>query len=94
VIPDPEDEWPLKKQRKPVTAIKIWVRNSCDRFGLYSDCNFKALKDELSDYTFLRDVAEMSGYQPQFFDTIKCHLTDTVSQQQLTFQYDEHHSVK
>jgi len=94
VIPDPEDERPPKKQRKPVTATKIWVGNSCSIFELFSDCDFKALKDELSDYTFLRSVAEMSGYEPQSFDTIECQLADTVSRQQLTFQYDGCRSAK
>ena len=84
MIPDTEDERSPKK-RKPITATKIWVRNSCGRFELYSDCDFETLKDHLSDYTFLRDVAEMSCYESQSFDTIECHLANTIPRRQLTF---------
>ncbi len=94
MILDLEDKRPPKKQRQPVTATKIWVRDSHGRFEVYSDCALKELKDKLSDYTFLQHVAEMSGYQPQSFDTIECHLADTVPQRQFTFQYDGHRSAK
>lgn len=77
-----------------VTATKIWVCNSRHSFELYSDCDFEALKDELLDYTFLRDVAEMFGHQSQSFDTIECHLADTVPRRQFTFQYDGCRSAK
>lgn len=92
MIPDTEDERPPKKQ-KPVMATKIWVRNSRGGLELYSDCDLEALKDELSDYTFLRDVAQMSRHEPQSFDTIECHLADTVPRRQLTFRYDGRRSA-
>lgn len=85
MISDAEDEPPPKKQQKPITVTKIWVCNSCGKFELYFDCDFEALKDEVSDYILLRDVAEMSGHNPSLFDIIKCHLADTVPRQQLMF---------
>ncbi len=86
MIPDPEDEQTPKKQRKPVMATKIWVGNSCGIFKLFLDHNFEALK--LSDYTFMDGVAKASGFEPRSFDTLECHLLDTVPRQQLTFRYD------
>jgi len=88
VICNTENEQSFKKQQMLITVIKIWVCNSCCSFELYSDCNFKALKNELLNYIFLRDVTEMSDHQLQFFDIIECHLINTVSQWQFTFQYD------
>ncbi len=76
MIPDPEDERAPEKQRKPVTATKIWVGDSHGIFNLFSDHDFEALK--LSDYTFMNGVAKASGFEPRSFDTIECHLLDTV----------------